>query len=453
MQLAIIGTGYVGLTAGACFASLGFKVCCLDIDEQKVANLNSGIIHIHEAGLAELVSKGLANKLLTFSSDKKLLNNADTLIIAVGTPSSDDGSPNMTYFDAALEDIATFSTLNKSIIIKSTVPIGTAQKAINFLQDRRSDLNFNIISNPEFLREGKAVYDFLNPDRVVIGYHSNEGYNTASQLYKPFSLKDIPIVFTKNTTAELIKYSANSYLAMRIAFINEIADIAEKCGADIEEIAEGIGYDQRIGRHYLHAGPGYGGSCFPKDTKALTKFAESINQPTSIIETIINSNTTRQEKLAELIINELQEFPNKKIAVLGLTFKADTDDMRDSPSIIIINKLLDAGFNISAYDPSMTKQAHTYFANRVALCSNTSQALAEADAVVVLTEWAEFELLDPSFFNENLKHPVVFDFRNIFSLEEMNNNGIMYFSIGRPCQNYQKLKQLQEDYKKKSLAA
>ena len=430
MNITIIGSGYVGLVAGASFASYGFDVCCYDNDPDKINLLKSGKIHIHEPGLEEQVKKGLLNH-LTFSNDISSLDAGNILIIAVGTPEGEDGSADLVHIDAVVRDIAHVVTKNKYIIIKSTVPVGTAERVKKKLAELRPELQFEIISNPEFLREGSALRDFNEPDRVVIGCASREAKQVAKTLYKPLISKDVPIFFTTNITAEIIKYAANSYLAMRIAFINEMADICEKVDADIEEVAQGIGYDKRIGRHYLHAGPGFGGSCFPKDTKALAKIATDYGAKSNIIDAVISSNRKRKESMAVKILNALGNPKSKTIAVLGLTFKADTDDMRDSPSLVIIPKLLEAGVKVQAYDPSNPEVAKKIFASSITFMHSVTEVLKNVDAMVIITEWPEFKLLDFNEVKKLMKAPLIIDLRNLFNIQEVRDLGIRYISVGR----------------------
>lgn len=431
MKITVIGSGYVGLVAGACFANYGFNVCCYDNDASKIELLQKGKIHIHEPGLEELVKKNLG-KSLQFSNDIEVLNQANLLIIAVGTPEGEDGSADLKYIDAVVGDIARVSRNDTFILIKSTVPVGTANRVRETLKKLRPETKFDIISNPEFLREGSALRDFDLPDRIVIGCSSEEAKSMALSLYKPLNNKDVPIFVTKNVTAEIIKYAANSYLAMRIAFINEMADICEKIDADVSEVAQGIGYDSRIGRHYFHVGPGFGGSCFPKDTKALSKIAADVDSSSKIVNAVIESNQHRKEKMAQKIIDALEgDVQGKIVAVLGLTFKADTDDMRDSASLTIIPKLLKAGLKIQAYDPSNPAYAKKVFGAAIELKGSINDALQNADIAVIITEWAEFELLDFSQVKKLMKTPTLVDLRNLFSPQEMKGTGFKYISIGR----------------------
>ena len=348
MKIAVIGTGYVGLVAGACFAQWGFEVLCIDQDENKINSLKKGIIPIYEPGLEDIVQQHIATGHLKFSTDKSLLDNHDVLIIAVGTPQSADGTANMDYINSAVEDIIRHTKSDKTIIIKSTVPVGTAKSVHNKFENE-SEFNFDVISNPEFLREGAAINDFINPERVIIGCkQEDKSKEVIWRLYDFLKTQDVPIIFMNNETAELTKYAANCYLATRISFINEIADISEKVGGDIEKLIEGIGSDSRVGKHYLQPGPGFGGSCFPKDTQALSKIAQNAGVESQIIDSVIKYNDNRKIRMADKIINAFDECTenapeNKTIALLGLTFKAETDDMRDSASLDIVPKLLKHG--------------------------------------------------------------------------------------------------------------
>jgi UDPglucose 6-dehydrogenase len=431
MKIAVIGTGYVGLVAGACFSKLGFKVTCIDKDKDKIEKLRLGKIHIYEPGLEEIVVKGLSNNSLSFTTDLAVLDSHEILIIAVGTPSTVDGDADLSALHVAVEDIITHTTSGKIVMIKSTVPIGTARMIKSKFLEAKPGTGYEVISNPEFLREGEAVRDFLEPDRIIIGCQPS-GEEIIRKLYFPITSKDIPIFFTSNTSAEMIKYTANSYLAMRIAFINEIADLSEKMGGNIDDIAQGIGFDQRIGGHYLHPGPGYGGSCFPKDTLALAKCARDCADPLTIVETVIKSNNDRQVKMAEKvrkIIGEVKQ--GEFISLLGLTFKADTDDLRDSPSIRIIELLDSYGYTCKVYDPSSPKTAAKVLPNKAIICQNIKECISGGKAAIILTEWNEFKLIHPSQFKELLATPVVIDLRNIYKPELMQKQGLEYYSIGR----------------------
>ncbi len=430
MKIAVIGTGYVGLVAGTCFAAFGHIVTCIDKDKSKISALKKGIIPIHEPDLSDLVIKCIEQDKLCFSSDSSKINDSEVIVIAVGTPATKSGSANLKYLNEVVENIANTATSDKFVVIKSTVPVGTSKQIKSLFKKLRPELNFEVISNPEFLREGSAVNDFMKPDRVVVGC-SKGAKKTAEELYKPLTTKGIPLIFVTNTTAELIKYSANCYLAMRIAFINEMADLAEKAGADIEEIAKGMGYDKRIGLHYLKAGPGYGGSCFPKDTLALAKYAKDQNSNSRIIEAVIKSNKIRKEKMAAKVIDAAKKVKGKSIAILGLAFKADTDDMRDSASIVVINKLLKAGFKVKAYDPSKPyKEAKKLFKG-AEFVDSMNDVLKEADLVCIVTEWAEFKELDFTKAKKLMKNHVMVDLRNIFAAESVAKQGFKYISVGR----------------------
>ncbi len=433
MKVTVIGTGYVGLVAGTCFSNFGIEVNCIDNDINKISALKEGKIPIYEPGLEELVVKNCKDGHLSFSTDKSLLDKADVLVIAVGTPSGEDGNANLTYLDSVLEDIAKYASKDKFIMIKSTVPVGTAKRVKAALESKRKDLKFNIISNPEFLREGSAVNDFLNPDRIVIGTMNEESKEIARKLYGPLLIHGAYIEFTDNSTAEIIKYAANGFLAMKVAFINEISDIAEKFGGNIEDIARGIGSDKRIGKHFLKPGPGYGGSCFPKDTLALAKIANDAGSPSLIINAVIESNNNRKQEMADKIINALEGgVKDKHIAVLGLTFKAETNDMRDSASIDIINKLINCGAIIKAYDPKGMEEAKMVFGNNVIeYCKDPYHTAAGADVLCIITEWPEFTTLNLDTIKSLMKTPTIVDFRNIYSLSEMKTLGYNYISLGR----------------------
>ncbi len=430
MKIAVIGTGYVGLVAGVCFAALGHDVVCLDKDKSKINNLKKGIIPIHEPDLPELLETCVNKRHLSFSTDYSDMDTCKVIVIAVGTPATKSGAANLKYLNEVVEKVATTSTENKVVVIKSTVPVGTAGQVKSQFKKIRPDLKFELISNPEFLREGSAVLDFMKPDRVVIGCEKS-AKKYAEELYKPLTVKDIPIIYVSNTTAELIKYSANCYLAMRIAFINEMADLAEKAGADIEEIAKGMGHDKRIGLHYLKAGPGYGGSCFPKDTQALVKYAKDQKANSKIIEAVIKSNKERKEKMAVKVINAAKQVKGKTIAILGLAFKADTDDLRDSASIVMVNKLVKAGYRVQAYDPSKPYKDAKKLMKGVEFVDSINGALKSADVLCIMTEWSEFKNIDLAKAKKIVNNKVIVDLRNILSKDYAIENGFKYISIGR----------------------
>lgn len=435
MRIVVIGTGYVGLVAGTCFAELGLQVQCLDQDKDKINLLNSGKIHIYEPGLEELVAKNLRSNRLSFSLDKKILADADLILIAVGTPAQPDGSANLTYLNQVVHDIAEHRPHGASVMIKSTVPVGTAKDVAKQFKSLCPKAVFEVISNPEFLREGSAVQDFMHPERIVIGC-SEAARDVVNRMYYPLTNRSIPLLFTDNQTAELIKYTSNCYLAMRIAFLNEMADIAESVGANIEEVADGIGMDSRIGRKYLSAGPGFGGSCFPKDTAALSHIAHCYGKPSAILDATIKTNTARKSSMIDKIISALNNSAdNKKCAILGLTFKADTDDVRDGPSLDIIPALLKKGVSIASYDPRGMDEAKKIFGNTISYHTSPYEAADNADVLVILTEWAEFSAIDLTTIAKSMKNPVIVDLRNMFSLDKMADFKIKYISIGRPTIN------------------
>lgn len=434
MRIAVIGTGYVGLVSGACFSEFGIQVTCVDKDQEKITRLNRGEIPIFEPGLDNLVESNVEAGRLAFTTDlKAAAKDADAIFIAVGTPSRrGDGHADLTYvFDAARE-IAEVLTGPTVIVTKSTVPIGTGRRVEAEIRKVSPDAQFDIVSNPEFLREGSAINDFMRPDRVVIGAESDRAQRVMRELYRPLFLRETPIIFTSLETAELTKYAANAFLATKITFINEVADLCEKVGANVHDVAKGIGLDGRIGSKFLHAGPGYGGSCFPKDTLALVRSAEEAGAPIRIVETVTQLNEDRKTRMAEKVINHCGgSVKGYEIAILGLTFKPNTDDMRDSPSLQIIPALQKAGANIRAYDPEGMEEAKKLL-NGVAWCEDAYSALADADALVIVTEWNEFRGLDLKRVKASMKQPVMIDLRNIYNPEEMREEGFRYTSVGRP---------------------
>ncbi len=429
MKIAVIGTGYVGLVAGACFASFNMEVICIDHDAEKIDKLKRNIIPIYEPGLEEIVERAAKKGNLKFSYRLEDINKADIVIIAVGTPSLPSGEADLSYLMRALEDISSISTGKKALIIKSTVPIGTADLVRSKLKGMEADDKFHLISNPEFLREGSAVYDFLKPDRIIVGVGSIEARKIAQTLYHPLTTQDIPLLITDNTTAETIKYSANAYLAMRVAYINEIADLCEKVGASIDQVAQGMGMDHRIGRHYLHAGPGYGGSCFPKDTQAISYIAHDKGVDLTIVDAVIAANDKRKLNLASRIVAKFKKHECSKIAVLGLTFKADTDDMRDSAALVIVPALLEAGFELRCYDPSKPESATSLLA--INLEPSLESCLHGVDAALIITEWPEFRLLELTKLANSLNKKVLYDLRNIYNPHDVEDVGLTYYSIGR----------------------
>jgi UDPglucose 6-dehydrogenase len=433
MRIAVIGTGYVGLVSGACFSEFGVEVTCVDNDRAKVARLEKGEMPIYEPGLEQVVATNVAAGRLRFTSDlAKAVAGVDAVFIAVGTPSRrGDGHADLSYVYAAAEEIAAALTGYCVVVTKSTVPVGTGRRVAEILRKKRPDGKFDVASNPEFLREGSAIQDFMRPDRVVIGAESEEARAVMRELYRPLYLIETPILFTALETAELIKYAANSFLATKIAFINEVADLCEKVGADVQDVARGIGLDGRIGRKFLHAGPGFGGSCFPKDCLALVRTAQEAGAPLTIVETVVAENNARKEQMAERVIAALGgNAKGKTVACLGLTFKPNTDDMRDSPSLAIVPALQAAGATVRGYDPEGMNEAKKLLSN-VAFCGSAYEAMEGAHVLVIITEWNEFRALDLKRVKTLLQTPTVVDLRNIYKPADMADAGFFYSSIGR----------------------
>ncbi len=434
MRVAMIGTGYVGLVSGACFSEFGIDVVCVDRDAKKIERLKAGEIPIFEPGLDALVKSNTEAGRLSFTTDlKAAIAGADAVFIAVGTPSRrGDGHADLSYVYGAAMDIAGHLTKYAVVVTKSTVPVGTGREVHRIIRAARPELEFDVASNPEFLREGSAINDFMRPDRVVIGAESERAQKVMRQLYRVLYLIETPILFTSLETSELIKYAANTFLAAKITFINEIADLCEKVGADVHDVARGIGLDGRIGKKFLHPGPGYGGSCFPKDTLALVKTAQDYGAPLRIIETVVDVNEKRKHRMADKIKDACGgDVSGKTIAVLGLTFKPNTDDMRDAPSLAIVPALQKAGADVRAFDPEGTKEAK-HLLPGVEFCADAYDAMTGADAVVILTEWNQFRNLDIKRMKTLLKAPVMIDLRNVYSPADMKAEGFSYTCIGRP---------------------
>ena len=399
MKITIVGTGYVGLVSGTCFAEFGVNVTCVDKDKNKIDNLKKGIIPIFEPGLDELVKKNISSKRLFFETNlKKSIDGSDAIFIAVGTPSREtDGHADLSYVYEVAEEIAECLGHYSVIVNKSTVPIGTGKKVHEIIKNKKPKFDFDVASNPEFLREGSAINDFMRPDRVVIGCESNKAKAILKELYRPLYLLETPIIFTRRETAELIKYAANSFLATKITFINEISDLCEKVGANVSDVSIGIGLDGRIGKKFLHPGPGYGGSCFPKDTLALVKTAQDNCSPLNLVEHVVKSNKNRKKNMYKRILNALGDYEKKKISILGLTFKPNTDDMRDSPSLDLIPELIKNNCFLKLFDPEGMKEAKTIFKKfhkKIEWCNDSYDACNKADALVILTEWNQFRALD-----------------------------------------------------------
>jgi UDPglucose 6-dehydrogenase len=434
MRIAMIGAGYVGLVSGTCFAEFGFDVICIDNDADKIQRLRDGKLPIYEPGLETLVASNVEAGRLKFSTElAPAVSDADAVFIAVGTPSRrGDGHADLSFVFAAAREIAQAIGTYTVVVTKSTVPVGTGDQVEEIIRTIRPDAEFDVVSNPEFLREGSAINDFMRPDRIVIGTSSTRARQVMSNLYRVLYLIETPIVFTSRKTAEIIKYAANAFLATKITFINEIADLCEKVGADVHDVARGIGLDGRIGRKFLHPGPGFGGSCFPKDTLALVRTGQNEGSPLRIVETVIDVNEQRKHRMAEKIIAACGgTIAGKTIAVLGVTFKPNTDDMRDAPSLAIVPALQKAGAKVRVFDPEGMKEGKSLLAD-VIWCHNPDAAMTDADALTILTEWNEFRALSPQRIRRLLKTPIVVDLRNIYNPAEMVAAGIIYSSVGRP---------------------
>ncbi len=440
MRVAMIGTGYVGLVSGACFADFGHVVTCIDKDETKIQKLKAGEMPIFEPGLDALVEANVRDGRLFFTVDgAEAIRNADAVFIAVGTPTRRGGGhADLSYVHAAAEEIAGLIDGFTVIVTKSTVPVGTGDDVEAIIRRANPDADFAVVSNPEFLREGAAIGDFKRPDRVVIGIDEIDGPTGAkaravmAELYRPLNLNESPLLFTARRTSELIKYAANAFLAMKITFINEMADLCEAVGADVQQVARGIGLDNRIGSKFLHAGPGYGGSCFPKDTLALVHTAKEAGTPVRLVETTVEVNDARKKAMATRIIDALGgDVSGRRIALLGLTFKPNTDDMRDAPSLDIVPALLAAGADVQAFDPEGRHEAAKLLPD-VTLCDGPYEAMDGADAAVILTEWDQFRALDLTRVKGRLRTPVLIDLRNVYRPAEVRAHGLQYHSIGRP---------------------
>jgi UDPglucose 6-dehydrogenase len=434
MRIAMIGTGYVGLVSGACFSDFGHHVICIDKDEEKIAALKRGEIPIYEPGLADLVAGNVRQGRLAFDSQiKPAVAGADVVFISVGTPSRrGDGHADLSYVFAAAREIARAVAKYTVVVTKSTVPVGTSDEVERLMREENPGAEVAVVSNPEFLREGAAIRDFKHPDRIVIGTDDPRARKVIAEVYRPLYLNGPPILCTDRRTAELTKYAANSFLATKVAFINEIADLAEKVGANVQEVARGIGLDNRIGSKFLHAGPGFGGSCFPKDTMALIKTGQDNETPLRIVETVVAVNDQRKRAMARKVANAIGgNLRGKSIAVLGVTFKPNTDDMRDAPSIPLITALQDMGARVRAFDPVGMPQAKKILEN-VTFCDDAYDCAKGAHALVIVTEWEQFRALDLEEIASNMASSVIVDLRNIYSPEEAIRNGFHYFGIGRP---------------------
>jgi UDPglucose 6-dehydrogenase len=433
MNVCVVGTGYVGLVTGTCFAEFGVNVVCVDKDRKKIEMLNNGHIPIYEPGLEELIKKNEKDGRLSFSTDvDKGIKDSIVIFIAVGTPPKDDGSADLSYVEDVAGSIARNLNGYKVIVTKSTVPVGTGERIKKIiLEKNKKQADFDIVSNPEFLREGSAIEDFMRPNRVVIGAESERAVEIMKELYRPLYLIETPFVVTNVASSEMIKYASNAFLATKISFINEIANICERVGADVHAVAKGMGLDNRIGSKFLHPGPGYGGSCFPKDTQAIVQIARENNYIFEVVEAVVNVNKRQKERMLEKIINTVGEIKGKTIGVLGLSFKPNTDDMRDAPSIDIIKGLLKNGAKVKAYDPVAMDEARKVFNNNIEYCKDSYDAINGSDAIVLITEWNQFRNLDMIKIKSLLKSPIIIDLRNVYDPLKMKELGYKYDCVGR----------------------
>jgi UDPglucose 6-dehydrogenase len=432
MRVSMIGAGYVGLVSGACFADFGHQVTCIDKDAMKIAALKRGEIPIFEPGLDELIKSNIEQGRLEFAADNARVAEADAVFIAVGTPSRrGDGHADLSFVYQAVREIAPLIAATAVVITKSTVPVGTGDEIENILRELRPDADIQVVSNPEFLREGAAIRDFKHPDRIVVGTDNESARKVLAEIYRPLYLNAPPIIYVTRRTAELIKYASNAFLATKITYINEMADLCEQVGADVQEVARGMGLDNRIGSKFLHAGPGFGGSCFPKDTSALIKTAHDHGVPLRLVETVAAVNDQRKRAMARKVVLALGgSVRGKTIAVLGLTFKPNTDDTRDSPSIPLITALHDLGAIVRGYDPAGMEQAKPHLPD-VQYCQNAYSAAEGAEALVIATEWEQFRALDLSRLKRVMARPLIVDLRNIYRDEEMRRAAFHYIPIGR----------------------
>lgn len=432
MHIAVIGTGYVGLVSGVCFSEFGFDVTCVDNDPAKIRQLKEGIVPIFEPGLDDMLARNATR--LTFTTDlESALSNADAVFIAVGTPSRrGDGEADLTYVEAAARQVARAMRPGTLVVVKSTVVVGTTRRVKQIIAEEVPGKDFSIASNPEFLREGSAIEDFMRPDRVVVGVDDERGEQILRRLYRPLNLRETPIVVTSLENAEITKYAANAFLAMKVTFINEVADLCEKAGGDVQDIAKAIGIDNRIGSKFLHPGPGYGGSCFPKDTRAMAAIAARLGSPIRLVETTVKVNDERMEKLADKVTAAAEDsLAGKTVAVLGIAFKPNTDDIREAASLVLIPALQKAGATIRAHDPEAMKAASEVL-DDVTWCDDAYDACQGADIVVILTEWNEYRALDLDRIGAAMHGRTIVDFRNIYRLDEMEAFPLKYVSIGRP---------------------
>ena len=435
MNIVVVGTGYVGLVSGACFSEFGFAVTCVDKDSDKITSLEQGEIPIYEPGLDDFVKRNSAAGRLRFTTELgPAVGAADAVFIAVGTPTRrGDGHADLSFVFSAAEEVAAHLSGYTVVVTKSTVPVGTGQQVEQVIRKANPDADFDIASNPEFLREGSAIADFMRPDRVVVGVQTDRAKEVIRQLYRPLYLIEKPVLFTGLETAELIKYAANAFLAVKISYINQMADLCEKVGANVHDVAKGMGLDNRIGAKFLHPGPGYGGSCFPKDTLALVKTAESVDSPVSIVAEVVAYNKARKLEMAKRVISAFSgDVKGRRLSVLGLAFKPETDDMRESPAIELIKELIAGGAVITAYDPVAMDEARQIFTEHIHYADSAQACLNGADGAIVVTEWNEFRALTPQLFADLMTGNILVDLRNIYEPEQMKAVGLNYRSIGRP---------------------
>ena len=432
MNVGVIGAGYVGLVTGACFAEFGVNVTCIDTNEGRINLLQKGVVPFYEPGLEELIRKNVNEGRLQFSNNTaESVKKSDVIFIAVGTPSLEDGSADLSYVDSVARTIAENLNGYKVIVTKSTVPVGTGERVRNIIKDIRNDGDFDIVSNPEFLSEGSAIGDFMRPDRIVIGSGSERATSVMRDLYRPLYLIETPFITTDVETAEMIKYASNVFLAAKISFINEMANLCEKVGANVQVVSKAMGLDKRIGPKFLHAGPGYGGSCFPKDVRALLQIAESHGYDFKIARSVIEVNITQKDRMITKIEHALRGAGGKTIGILGLSFKPNTNDIRESPAVHIIEGLLDIGANIRVYDPVAMEDTKSVLGQRVTYCSDAYDTATNADAIILVTEWNQFRNLELERLKGLLKHPVFIDLRNVYEPDRMRKSGFDYYSVGR----------------------
>lgn len=438
-KIAVIGTGYVGLVTGACLSDFGLNIVCVDNDKEKVEGLKNGIIPIYEPGLEPIVERNTYYKRLSFTTDTgKAVKECDVIFIAVGTPPTENGSCDLKYVEAVAREIARHMDGYRVVVNKSTVPVGTGQKVRSWisegLDERGISYEFDVVSNPEFLREGSAVYDFTHPDRVVIGTESEKAMEKMKEVYRVLYLNETPFIETNIETAEMIKYASNAFLALKITYINEIANLCEKVGANVQDVARAMGRDGRISPKFLHPGPGFGGSCFPKDTKALAEIGKQYGTPVTLVEQTVKANENQKLIMVKKIEDELGDLSGKQLAILGLSFKPNTDDMREAPSITILNELAKRGARFKVYDPIAYREAKWRLENindRIEYCENEYETMDGSDALVIITEWNQFRNLDLNRVKKSLKQPVMFDLRNIYKRPFMEKQGFKYIGVGQ----------------------